>query len=340
MLSSGQSIEIKGSAAKPYVVKNVDGRIWSCTCPAWRNSGGAVDQKICKHVRSVRGEAQTAVQTTNITTVPSAAAPAAPKLQEKSSVPPVLLAHSFEDADVNPVGWWMSEKLDGIRAYWDGTRFISRQGNIFHAPDWFRAGLPDHPLDGELWMGRQSFQGTMSIVRSQDAGERWRKIKYRVFDIPHLTLPFEHRMEELRKVCSTSTCQFLEMVAQEKCNGHEHLKQELDRLVSLGAEGLMIRQPGSQYESGRSSTILKVKPFKDDEAEVIQHNPGKGKHKGRMGGVTLRWKGVQFDLGTGFTDDDRKNPPPIGSHVTFRYTELTNDGIPKCASFVAVRSGY
>jgi DNA ligase-1 len=84
-----------------------------------------------------------------------------------------LLAESW-NADLNPAGYWMSEKLDGVRAFWTGTHFLSRQGNRFHAPAWFTAGLPLEPLDGELWLGRKQLQRTVSIVRRQDEPDHWR----------------------------------------------------------------------------------------------------------------------------------------------------------------------
>ena len=270
-----------------------------------------------------------------------------PDEKAKISGPPVLLALPFENEDIDPRGWWMSEKLDGVRAYWNGEKFISRQGNIFYAPDWFTKNLPNHPLDGELWMGRDMFQKTISVVKSIDAGERWRDISYLVFDLPHLkTVGFEKRMDALdvavRKVAASSR---IRKVEQTPCRGLDHLKKELDRLVALGAEGIMLRQPNSIYVPCRSDTLLKVKPWKDAEAQVLSWEPGKGRHLGRLGAVWVRarttkldvsrW--VEFKLGTGFTDEDRRNPPPIGSTVTFRYMALTDDGVPKGASFVCVR---
>lgn len=262
--------------------------------------------------------------------------------------PPVLLAHPFEDAEgVDPTGWWMSEKLDGVRAYWDGKQFLSRQGNVFHAPDWFKAGLPDHPLDGELWTDRRSFQQTISIVKSIDAGERWKAIKYMVFDLPHLTTHFEHRYEQLDNLMLASTSKVLKMVQQRSCTSLNDLKQELERVVKLGAEGLMIRKPKSMYEAGRSWSILKVKPWRDSEATVVGYEAGKGRHKGRTGGLIVRLdvpftdprlkRGAEFNIGTGLSDEDRRNPPAIGKVVTFRYMDTTDAGVPKGASFVSVR---
>jgi len=253
--------------------------------------------------------------------------------------PPILLAHSYEDFDdLDPAGWLWSEKLDGVRAYWDGSQFVSRQGNVFLAPDWFREDMPSHPLDGELWMGRKLFQKTISVVKRQDGGDMWKQIKYVVFDMPHLRLPFEQRLEALETAWRASKNGFIQLHDHDLVKGRKHLEDLLREYEAKGAEGLMIRKPGALYEVGRSNTLLKVKPFKDAEATVVGHEPGKGKHKGKLGGLEVRLPtGVQFNVGTGFTDEVRLNPPKIGSTVTFRYTELTDDGKPKCASFIAMR---
>ncbi len=278
-----------------------------------------------------------------------------PDEKTKLNGPPVLLAHMFEDSDVDPTGWWMSEKLDGVRAWWDGKNFISRQGNIFHAPDWFKKDLPDHLLDGELWMGRKKFQETISVVKSVDAGERWRQVQYVIFDAPHLNLPFEERMAFLNKTfgCrSKNSCAVRPQISsgnsvrpfrfqvhtQWPVRSREHLLQELNDLVADGAEGVMVRKPGSMYEAGRSHTLLKVKPWRDAEAEVIGHEPGKGRHKGRLGALVVRTpEGIEFNIGTGLSDADRQNPPKLGKKITYRFMEKTDAGVPKGASFVCVR---
>ena len=250
--------------------------------------------------------------------------------------PPVLLANDWWDVeDLDPAGWWMSEKLDGVRAYWDGKVFESRQGNIYMAPAWFTASLPKHPLDGELWMARSSFQKTISIVKTADAGERWRGMKYVIFDAPHLSVSFEERMSFLAE--ETPVGGHIKVLEQVRCNGEAHMLQNLAELVALGAEGIMLRKPGSSYEKRRSSTLLKVKQFHDAEATVVGHEPGKKQHKGKCGGLILQMpNGKTFNVNAG-KESTRQNPPPVGTVVTYRYTELTVDGIPKCASYVCKR---
>jgi DNA ligase-1 len=255
----------------------------------------------------------------------------------KLNGPGIMLAHPW-DGDQDPTGWLWSVKLDGCRGYWSGSEFISRQGNVFAAPAWFKAGLPDHPLDGELWMGRQAFQKTMSIVRRQDAGDLWKQIRYVVFDAPHLTTPFEDRLDFLAEWHRTANPAFTSIHPHDKVRDKDHLRQLLKEAEVAGDEGIMIRKPGSFYETCRSHSLLKVKPFHDAEATVIDHEPGKGRHKGHLGSLVVRMPdGKTFNVGTGLSDEDRRNPPPIGSVVTYSFTETTEAGIPKCAAFLRIR---
>jgi DNA ligase len=185
-LNDGESIEMQGSGSRPYVLKNTGG-VYSCSCPAWRNQSIGIERRSCKHLAKLRG---TAAEEARI----GSALPAKPvAAARESTVPPLLLAESW-DGVADPAGWLMSEKLDGVRAYFDGKCFISRQGNLYHAPDWFVAGLPNVPLDGELWLGRKAFQRTVSIVRRQDQSDHWKQIRFLVFDAPGLAKGFEDRL--------------------------------------------------------------------------------------------------------------------------------------------------
>jgi len=329
-LADGETFKMQGSGAKPYELKNTGG-VYSCSCPAWRNQSIAIERRTCKHLRKLRGDAAEEVRT-------GGASPPSPKSKERAAAQenaaPVLLAETWDGA-LDPAGWWMSEKLDGLRAYWDGIRLISRLGNPFHAPDWFIAGLPNHPLDGELFLARKSFQKTTAIVRRQDKSDHWKQIKFLIFDAPGHGGAFEERMELLKGLPAH---EYAAAHAHTRCNGVDHLRQELARVEALGGEGLMLRQPGSTYVAGRSATLLKVKSFKDDEAIVTGHQPGTGRHKGRLGALLVRLaNGTEFAIGTGFSDKERENPPAIGATVTFRYQELSDGGVPRFPSFAAVR---
>lgn len=350
-LDDGDVVLVQGSAKEPYELKNTGG-VFSCTCPAWRNAGGPIDARTCKHLRGLRGDDAEAERlgvdvsalggkVKRISGTKRAASATGESTSEgddedsATEGPPLLLAHKWEN-DVALHGWWMSEKLDGVRAYWDGTKFQSRLGNTFLAPAWFTAGLPTHPLDGELWVGRGEFQTCVSIVRRQDAGPQWKQVQYLVFDAPHLDRPFEERLAYLATLWKDGH-PYARPHAHERCDSVEQLRAELARVEALGGEGLMLRKPGSKYEVGRSTTLLKVKTFHDAEGRVVGYEAGRGKHKGRTGAIELEAAdGTRFTVGTGLSDAERKDPPPIGAIVTYRYQELTRDGVPRFPSYVGV----
>jgi DNA ligase-1 len=330
-LQDGESMEMQGSGAKPYVLKNVGG-VYSCSCPAWRNQSVGIERRTCKHLRKLRGDAAEEARI-------GSPLPAKPPQADDSegNAPPLLLAERW-DCITDPTGWLLSEKLDGVRAYWDGKQFLSRLGNLYHAPDWFLAGLPSEALDGELWLGRKQFQRTVSIVRRQDKNDLWKEIRYIVFDAPTLEQGFEKRLAFVQEVIQESQPPYAQAHEHQACRGLDHLRAELARLEALGGEGLMMRRAGSKYESGRSTSLLKVKSFHDAEARVLKHLEGSGRHKGRLGALFVEMPdGTTFSVGTGFSDAEREDPPRIGSLITYRYQELSEGGVPRFPSFVDVR---
>jgi DNA ligase-1 len=255
----------------------------------------------------------------------------------------VMLAHNWADS-TDPAGWWMSEKLDGVRAYWDGRQLISRNNNVFHAPKWFVEGLPKDHLDGELWIDRGRFAETSGIVRRHDEDAGWREMGYLIFDAPEIPGPFEKRLAWMQKLRSSACA----VVPQIRCTGVKHLETYLGLVERAGGEGLILRAPGSAYVRSRSHELLKVKTFVDAEAVVTGYQPGEGKHKGVVGAllcsalgykspkVTIK-KGTTFKVGTGLTDEQRKHPPKKGSVITFRCQEVTADGVPRFPSFIGAR---
>ena len=337
-LDDGDSVEVQGSTST-YTLSR-QGNVFMCTCPAWKNQGAPVDSRTCKHLRAYLGDVFETSRVGNAAPQRSASSvksSGSAKATTDGKAPPVLLAHKWE-TDHDPTGWLMSEKLDGIRAYWDGETFTSRLGNKFYAPDWFTADLPADTLDGELWVGRKMFQKTTSIVRSGAQSDEWKQVTYVVFDAPEAKGGFEARLDHIEKVMNRAEAPHARALEHVVCTGMDHLRSELERVEALGGEGLMLRQPGSEYVPGRSTTLLKVKTFHDAEATVIGHDPGKGKHKGRLGALICQLPdGVRFNVGTGFSDAEREEPPAIGAVITFRYQELSNDGVPRFPSYVGER---
>lgn len=246
-----------------------------------------------------------------------------------------MLANKYKKQSVN--GWLMSEKLDGVRAIWNGKQFVSREGNVFNAPTWFTAQLPAQPLDGELYIGRGQLERTAGIVRkSVPVDAEWRMVRFCVFDAPLHDACYKTRLSAAEKLIAN--CAVASVVQHTACRDRAHLQAFFAALVADGAEGVMVRDPSAAYESGRSNALLKMKPRESAEAVVVGYEAGKtGKNVGRLGALVCTWGGVTFNLGTGLSESARNNPPKIGSRVTFEYTGTTSRGVPREAAFIVVR---
>ncbi len=245
-----------------------------------------------------------------------------------------------EGMDVS--GWLMSEKLDGVRGYWDGRQLLSKTGIPFHPPPAFTANFPDFAMEGEIWGGRGSFEKTIGIVRKQAAHDGWLALKFAIFDVPGTPGSFEERLALVRDWFDKHPTPYAFIIPHQPVRNEKYLRQELHRIEALGGEGIILRKVEALYTVGRSPDILKVKSFDDTEAVVIAHIGGKGRNAGRMGAllVELPESGIRFKIGTGFSDNQRENPPAIGSLITFKYYGFYESGIPKFPSFLWIRVAH
>ncbi|RLB88137.1 MAG: DNA ligase [Deltaproteobacteria bacterium] len=235
-------------------------------------------------------------------------------------------------------GWVMSEKLDGIRGYWDGQQLHTRKGLPLNPPSWFVKNFPPFELDGELWSKRGDFEFIQSIVLDEKPGEGWKKIRYNIFEVPNQEGDFFLRINKAKDWFEIHKNSHVRFIPQTRIQDISDLDQFLNKIESMGGEGVIVKDPKMPYYTGRSAHVLKVKNFQDMEGIVIGLNRGKGKYRKMMGSLTLRLaNGIVFKLGTGFTDQLRKTPPPLGTSVTFKYNGFTKNGIPKFASFLRVR---
>lgn len=255
--------------------------------------------------------------------------------------PPIQLATNYRQ-DIDVTQYYVSEKLDGIRAYWDGHQLISKQGNVFTAPTWFIKSFPATKMDGELWIARQQFEKVSGIVRTQDnQNEHWKQVKFMIFDLPESTASFEQRINKMQGIVTEATSPYLQMIKQQKLPNTKVLFDLLNNVVMGQGEGLMLHHQNALYQTKRSRDLMKLKKFEDAEATVIAYIPGKGKYEGLLGSILVKNKeGVTFKIGSGFSDQERNNPPAIGSVITYRFTGKTNNNIPRFASFVRVRVIY
>ena len=257
---------------------------------------------------------------------------------------PALMLANVYHTGVELADYWVSEKYDGVRGYWDGQKLLTRGGQTINAPAWFTANWPAVPMDGELWAGRGKFQQAVSTVRQQTPDDAaWRSIKFMVFDLPAEPGAFTQRLILLNGVVAKLAVPWVQAVPQSKVASHAALQSQLKQITKAGAEGLMLHRGSSVYKGVRNNDLLKVKTHDDAEAKVIGHVPGKGKYAGQLGALLVEMPtqdgqtSRRFKLGTGLSDAQRQNPPAIGSRVTYRYRGLNDSGIPRFASFLRLR---
>lgn len=259
----------------------------------------------------------------------------------ETSAPPIQLATLYHQ-DINIQEYWVSEKLDGVRAYWNGKQLISKQGNIFNAPEWFIKNFPQQPLSGELWIDRHQFEQVSGFTRKKHPIDReWQKISFMIFDLPASDADFTSRLQQMEKLIKSGESPYLKMIKQQRIENNEQLQLLLEQVLDKGGEGLMLHKGGAYHQAKRSKDLMKLKKYEDAEAVVIQHLTGKGRNTGRLGALLVETKeGIRFKIGTGFSDRERENPPPIGATITYKYAGKTNNNVPRFASFMRIREVY
>ena len=268
---------------------------------------------------------------------------AAAEPSQPPAVPTLMLANVYRSGIVL-LDYWVSEKYDGVRGYWDGRALWTRGGQRVATPLWFTAGWPAVAMDGELWAGHGQFAKAVSTVRQQTPDEAaWRGLRFMVFDLPAQGGPFSERIPVLHGVVKRIDQPWVQAVAQFKVASHPALQALLAKTVKNGGEGLMLHRGASLYQGRRSDDLLKLKTHDDSEAVVVAHVSGRGKHAGKLGALLVEMPaangkpGQRFKLGTGFTDEQRQHPPAIGARVTYRFRGVNDSGIPRFASFMRVR---
>lgn len=279
-----------------------------------------------------------------------------------------------------PINWYISEKYDGIRAIWDGEKFVSRGQKVFtYVPDFFTKLMPPGiALDGEIWISRNNFKEVSKLSNLKIGSSRTKKqiddiwkgtnnhnsVKYMVYDLPNNIHPFEIRMNFLEQIIKDRNYVWnqdenildcpIKFTKQTKIESMKQLIDTYTNLTSDGAEGVMLRAPNSPYETKRSKYLLKYKIKEDSEAIVRGYSMGTGKYKGLLGSLDCELiidnkpSGVKFNIGTGLTDKDRieyNNPDstsyiPLNSIVSFSYMELSEDSVPRHPVYRGIRDDF
>jgi len=240
--------------------------------------------------------------------------------------------------------YYVSEKLDGVRGYWDGEKLLTRQGNLIHSPSWFTQHWPPFPIDGELWLERGKFQALLSCVSKHSAEENkstscWQYVRFMMFDLPKHQGDFNERVNRMQHLLLQAPSPYLAMIKQIRLNEVSTLEKKLNKVIEQQGEGLMLHLASAHYQIGRNSALMKLKKHQDAEATVIGYTEGKGKYQNLLGAIEVKTiDGITFKIGSGFNDYQRAHPPKIGSVITFKYNGLTNAGIPRFARFWRIKT--
>jgi len=220
--------------------------------------------------------------------------------------PDLFLLNNYSD-DTNITSWYMSEKLDGVRAYWDGKQLISRNGQVFDAPLFFTNNFPKIELDGELWNKRGNFSSISSIVNTKLTKVDWKELTYNIFEVPNAAGTL------LTRLSNVEESQYIKIIQQTKVKDKKHLDAFLKIVEKKGGEGVVVRDGSLNYYVGRNNNALKVKSYIDTECEVLRHSKGNGKYKNVLGSLECKMDNNKvIKIGTGFSDAQRENPPEIG----------------------------
>lgn len=247
----------------------------------------------------------------------------------------IMLINEYKDE--NLTGWFMSEKLDGVRGFWDGKALFSRNSNKFSTPKWFIKDFPPIELDGELYTKRGDFENIASITTKALPSDDWKKVKFYIFDLPKMDANFSVKYEKMKQIAKNS--EFIEVIPQFVAKNNDEVMKFFQKIINGGGEGVVVRDPNLIYENGRSKQILKIKMFKDAECLVVAINGGKGKFSGKMGSIDCKMpNGKIFKIGSGFSDLQRENPPKIGTIITYKYQNLTKKGKPRFPVFLRIRN--
>ncbi len=245
---------------------------------------------------------------------------------------PELFLLNVYNKDIDVTSWYMSEKLDGVRAYWDGQKLISRAGNDFNAPSFFTKDFPPHELDGELWSKREDFSNINSIVSTQDDKARWNELTYNIFEVPNAKGGLIKRLSLVKET------RYIKLIKQIKVRDNQHLEEYLKELEKKGAEGLVVRDGSLNYYAQRDNNALKVKSFIDAECEIVGYTKGRGKYKNMVGSLLCKTESKNIiKIGSGLSDAQRESPPQIGAIITFKYYGLTSKGNPRFPVFLRIR---
>lgn len=238
-------------------------------------------------------------------------------------------------------GWFVSEKLDGMKGRWIDGNMFTRSGHELKIPDWFRQLLPKRDIEGELYFGPNTFHHTASLraTSKQILSTVWDKVSFRVFDVVDYSLIWMERQVELLELFPTST-ERISIVKWEAVNTPKDVENQFQRVLKKGGEGVIIADPWGLYKDGHVESILKYKALHEREAIITGYQTG---NENRLKSLIVRdvdRENIQFNIGTGLKLAERfdyEKKFPIGAMVSYNYELLGANGKPRTPIFKGVR---
>lgn len=254
----------------------------------------------------------------------------------------IVLLHSFDEKQIaqNPQNYLWSEKLDGVRAYWDGKALYTRNGNKLNPPAFFLRDFPPFALDGELWSKRGEFEKIASIIQTQKDLSKWQELKFYIFEVPHQKGGLLQRLEFLKAYLQNHNATHIAIIPQNPVKNLQDLYHHLQNIIDRGGEGLVIREKNLAYYTGRKKAAMKLKPYQDSECKITQYFKGKGKFEGMVGSFLCQDQNQRIRIGSGMDENFRKNPPPLGTIITYKFFGRTQKGKPRFPTFLRIRKDY
>ena len=247
---------------------------------------------------------------------------------------------------------FIQPKLDGVRALGIGNQLFSRNGNIFPTLEHIKKELEENKdnliLDGELYTDDINFEKIVGLVKKSNKSKEEEidslKIYFNIFDYVDENLTFEKRLIKLTEFFSKYNFKYLKLVKTEICYKKELIEKYLDNYINEGYEGIIIRNSNGKYEENiRSSNLLKLKRFIDEEFEIINYTTAtEGKEIGCVIWECKTKEGKKFSVRPQGNYNERKKlykqgKKYIGKMLTVRYQELTNENIPRFPVGICIR---
>lgn len=237
-----------------------------------------------------------------------------------------------------PQSFVYSEKLDGVRAFWDGKNLYSKGGKLLTPPSFFTQNFPPFAIEGELWSKRGDFENTVSILKSTKKKEKWRELKFYIFEVPNQQGGILKRLEVLEAYLASQPAPFISIIPQLPLNTLQALQDALSAITQAGGEGVVVREKDAPYYTGRNKKAMKLKLYEDRECKITSYVQGKGKFENLVGSIICLDGDVEFKIGSGMSEDFRKNPPKVGTIITYKYFGLNKNKLPKFPVFLRIRS--